>query len=469
MKIYILGENNEFLFNILEREHDIVQSEKEADLIIFYSKLFSSSELQKMPWGLKPVIVIADTFSYSTMRILQNKSVRITVPSNVLVVLKEMQTYFTSAPQKKEKEHLEPKKPPVMSEPKKMPVKKLETLAEKIRAVTATETPYRVLVSEPSKGRGTLKVYPEKKQSVPIIDSSPASLKRETASKTEPHFVSKESPQIDNRGITAVFSTAGGVGKTFISTNIAAYAATTGVKTLLVEMDLGYGDDVSALFLTERAMEIPHPTVSTWKNFASPETMMLKTEYGLYLLPRPEMGQEEITFGSEDTKTLLSWASKTYDLVVIDFGVSPYVPYAKMALELSGSVFLIAEPSSKCANKLVSFLKSVAVPLRVVPRSSLIINRYEPTSYYKPHEMARLLEFKNYVTVPEDPVNVNAAMRKGIPVSLFKKGKAYESLKNLTETIVLRKGIGMNEDEPRKKKGLLGKLFGKEKGVDAAL
>jgi len=465
LKIYILDKKNEFPISILEHEHTAVQFKEEADLLIFYGKYFSSSDFREMPKGLLPIVIVVDAFSYSAIKDLQGKNIRTATLSNILTVLKEIQIH------KEQKEHLDLKKPPIRqkkeqqeikhSKPqrfpeapdiKKAPIKKQKTLAERMRTAAVVETPYQT--------RDEHSVLPKERRPSPMTDLPSFKGKKEQSV--------SEKGQIDSRGIIAVFSTAGGVGKTFISTNIAAYAAAAGTKTLLVELDLGYGDDVSALFLTERAMEVPHPTVSSWKSFASSERAALKTEYGLYLLPRPEMGQEETTFGSEDTRDLLSWASKTFDLVVIDFGVSPYVPYARTALELSGLVFLVAEPSSKCANKLVSFLKSTAIPLRVAPKSSLIINRYEPTSYYKPHEMARLLDFKNYVTIPEDPVNVNTAVRKNMPVSLFKKGKAYESIKNLTETIILRNDLS-TEDKSKKGKGLMGRLFKKEKGVDAAL
>ncbi len=50
--------------------------------------------------------------------------------------------------------------------------------------------------------------------------------------------------------IVTIFSAKGGVGKTTLSTNLAAYLASTGARTLLVDLDLMFGDVAISLQLT---------------------------------------------------------------------------------------------------------------------------------------------------------------------------------------------------------------------------
>ncbi len=55
--------------------------------------------------------------------------------------------------------------------------------------------------------------------------------------------------------IVTVFSAKGGVGKTTFSTNLGAYLAATGSRTLLVDLDLAFGDvAISLQLLPERTM-----------------------------------------------------------------------------------------------------------------------------------------------------------------------------------------------------------------------
>ncbi len=49
--------------------------------------------------------------------------------------------------------------------------------------------------------------------------------------------------------VITVFSAKGGVGKTTVSTNLAAYLASTGARTLLVDLDLMFGDVAISLQL----------------------------------------------------------------------------------------------------------------------------------------------------------------------------------------------------------------------------
>ena len=49
--------------------------------------------------------------------------------------------------------------------------------------------------------------------------------------------------------IVTVFSAKGGVGKTTMSTNVAAYLASTGARTVLVDLDLMFGDVAISLQL----------------------------------------------------------------------------------------------------------------------------------------------------------------------------------------------------------------------------
>ena len=60
-------------------------------------------------------------------------------------------------------------------------------------------------------------------------------------------------PSVATGKVVTVFSPKGGSGKTVLSTNLAVAAARAGIETLLVDLDLQFGDAALTLAIAPRA------------------------------------------------------------------------------------------------------------------------------------------------------------------------------------------------------------------------
>jgi pilus assembly protein CpaE len=119
--------------------------------------------------------------------------------------------------------------------------------------------------------------------------------------------------------VISVVSPKGGVGKTTVATNLAVGLARTAPQaTVLVDLDLQFGDVASGLSLDPEYF-LP----STVSGPAARDTMVLKTfltlhETGLYVICAPESPVEADAVGAEDVRQLLQTLAAEFRYVVVD-------------------------------------------------------------------------------------------------------------------------------------------------------
>jgi pilus assembly protein CpaE len=119
--------------------------------------------------------------------------------------------------------------------------------------------------------------------------------------------------------VISVVSPKGGVGKTTVATNLAVGLARTAPQaTVLVDLDLQFGDVASGLNL-DPEYHLP----ATVTGPAARDTMVLKTyltlhETGLYVIAAPESPVEADAVGPEDVRRLLRTLAAEFRYVVVD-------------------------------------------------------------------------------------------------------------------------------------------------------
>ena len=161
--------------------------------------------------------------------------------------------------------------------------------------------------------------------------------------------------------VVTVFSPKGGSGKTVLATNLAVAAARSGLKTLLVDLDLQFGDSALTLAMSPRAT-IADLTASGGDVDGEKLQSFITTDdrTGVAVLPAPLRPEQADAVGQADLAAVLDAARSAFDAVVIDTG--PLFDAALLAaLDHTDELLLVSNPE-------VTSLKNVRIGLETIDR-----------------------------------------------------------------------------------------------------
>jgi pilus assembly protein CpaE len=215
--------------------------------------------------------------------------------------------------------------------------------------------------------------------------------------------------------VVTVFSPKGGSGKTVLATNLAVAAARSGQATLLVDLDLQFGDSALTLAVAPRA------TITDLAASAGDvDTEKLKAFVGrdartrVDVLPAPKRPEEADMIGQAELAAILRAARNAYEAVVIDTG--PLFDAAVLAaLDHSDQLLLVSNPE-------VTSLKNVRIGLETIDRLgfdrervSLVANRLGAAGGVSHADIEQALDATIAFELPDDP-EVPAAINRALPV-----------------------------------------------------
>jgi len=172
-----------------------------------------------------------------------------------------------------------------------------------------------------------------------------------------------------------VFSPKGGSGKSVVSTNFAVAAAShAGLKTLLIDLDLQFGDAAIMLGLA------PDNTV---RELLGTPTALDGEKLGVYterhssgvdVLPAPMNPEDAELVGEEAVRTLLKVARETYDLVVVDTAPFFYGPMLA-TLDQTDELLLLCNPDVPTLKNVRLTLKTLELLSFPEDRLRIVLNR----------------------------------------------------------------------------------------------
>jgi pilus assembly protein CpaE len=215
--------------------------------------------------------------------------------------------------------------------------------------------------------------------------------------------------------VVTVFSPKGGSGKTVLATNLAVAAARSGQETLLIDLDLQFGDSALTLAvapratITDLAASAGEVNSEKLKAFV---TMDPRTRVSV--LPAPQRPEEADMIGQAELAAILKAARNAYAAVVIDTG--PLFDAAVLAaLDHSDQLLLVSNPE-------VTSLKNVRIGLETIERLgfasdrvSLVANRLGAAGGVGHADIEQALDAKIAFELPDDP-EVPAAINRALPV-----------------------------------------------------
>jgi len=224
-----------------------------------------------------------------------------------------------------------------------------------------------------------------------------------------------ESPR-EGRVIAFIACKGGGSGATFIATNAAYAMAESGLKVVLLDLNLQWGD--AALFLTDRK---PPATLATLAaQIDRLDTMLLASSLvpahaNLGILAAPEDPVHALDVRPEHIDVVLRLARASYDVVVLDVGRAldavtvRALDYADFILP----VLQLSLPFIRDGRRLMDAFKALGYPRdKVKP----VVNRYEKGGSVRLDDLEHALGVPAYATLPNDFGAVSNSINQGVPV-----------------------------------------------------
>jgi pilus assembly protein CpaE len=236
--------------------------------------------------------------------------------------------------------------------------------------------------------------------------------------------------------VITVFSPKGGTGKTVTATNLAtAFAKNAGKRTLLLDLDLQFGDAAIMLGIE------PEKTIQdlvTAPGELDPEKLagyITRHSSGLDVLPAPIRPEDAELVTEAKLARLMEVAKESYDLIVVD--TSPFFHGPMLAtLDQTDDLLLVCGldvPTIKNVRLSLQTLQLLSFPPE---RVRVVLNRANSNVGMKKSEVEAALESKIRFEVPSDRAVPLAVNRSNPAVLSDPKSDFGRALREMAKTLM---------------------------------
>ena len=260
--------------------------------------------------------------------------------------------------------------------------------------------------------------------------------------------------------IITVFSAKGGVGKTTLSTNIASYLASIGARTLIVDLDLMFGD--VAISLQLQPTSSVHDVVAMSGHLDSQGIESVVTTHrdtGLSVVAAPPDPAQADRVPSSIVTELLKVARASYDYVIVDTPPS-FTDHVLASFDLSDLTILIATldiPAVKNLRIALTTLDTLGAPrdARVI-----VLNRADTKVGLKPEDVETALKAPLDASVPNS-ISVPASINKGVPIVIDDPRSPVSASIRILVDDYIRRRFGEDVENGHRRGGF--SIFGSKK------
>lgn len=236
--------------------------------------------------------------------------------------------------------------------------------------------------------------------------------------------------------VVTVFSAKGGVGKTTLSTNTAVHLAHSGLKTLLVDLDLSFGDVAISLQLVPTQSVFDAVSMSGHlDDQALASIVVTHEESGLHVLCAPNDPGDADRIPVPTVTEILKVARRSYDYVIVDTPPS-FTEHVLAAVDLSDSLILIATldiPAVKNLRVAIDTLDMIGSPkdARII-----VLNRSDAKVGLRPEDVEAAIKAPIAVNIPNS-LTVPASVNRGVALVLDEpKAPVATSIKELVDSYI---------------------------------
>lgn len=214
--------------------------------------------------------------------------------------------------------------------------------------------------------------------------------------------------------IMTVVAPKGGTGKTALATNLAVGLAATGQKTVLVDLDLQFGDVADALQLRPETSIADLRQTHAGVSATSLKALLVKRGENLFALTAPANPADGESVTAADVEEILHVLAAEFDAVIVDTPAG-ITEATLTAVEISTDLLLLCDlsvSSVRGLRKLVDTLDRLEVTR---PKRHFILNRADSRVGVTVDDASAVVGMPVTVAIPSAR-DVPLAMNQGIPV-----------------------------------------------------
>jgi pilus assembly protein CpaE len=237
--------------------------------------------------------------------------------------------------------------------------------------------------------------------------------------------------------VVTVFSAKGGVGKTTLSTNLATHFAMSGLRTLLLDLDLAFGDVAISLQLVPTRSVFDAVAMSGHiddQGLASLITTHESTGLDVVCAPNDPGDADRIPVSV--VSEIIKVARRHYDFVIVDTPPS-FTEHVLSACDLSDALVLIATldiPAVKNLRVALDTLDMIGSPKE---DRIIVLNRADAKVGLRPDDVVTAIRTPIAVNIPNS-MTVPASVNRGVPiVQDDPKGSVSLAIKELGDLHIL--------------------------------
>lgn len=235
-----------------------------------------------------------------------------------------------------------------------------------------------------------------------------------------------------------VFSNKGGVGKTFISVNVATTLAMMGTRVLLVDLDFLAAHDMSRMLSLAPTRSLAE-LVSRIESFENPQEIkkfVVTHNSGLDFLPGSLNAKQAGLICSDNLKVFFKRIVDLYDYIIVDGGKT-FSDTLLTVLDHSNLILLVATPDVLAVYQIkwcLEMLQSMHFPLKMV---KVVLNRAESRGGVAWQEVRSALMCDIFGLLPSDGRAVGMSLNRGAPFVLDNpKSKLTESFRKMAAALM---------------------------------
>lgn len=261
------------------------------------------------------------------------------------------------------------------------------------------------------------------------------------------------------------FGTAGGVGTTTISTNLACeFAQISRRGSIIVDLDLFYGHVATLLDITPQFTIADLCQTLDAIDISMIERAVINHEVGVKVLARPLHFAQAQAISAPNVSSLLDALIETYDYVVCD-GPTRMDVMGPMVIELADLTLMVLIPTVCSVRNADRILREMEREGYNLDKIKLVLSQYtNDDQSLALEDIEDALGRKIFAIIPYDLKSVNSSINMGVPlIKSFPKSKVRDSIRRLALQIHDPEQQLLEEADAQRgsRKGLLARLMSK--------